>query len=461
MPKKKTTEEFIADARKVHGDRYDYSKVVYQGSDSKVCVICKKHGEFFVDPGNHLSRKSGCPKCKSEAARARYLMSTEEFIKKATEVHGDRYDYSKVDYQGTDRKVCIICHKRDSEGKEHGDFWQVPHNHLHGFGCPKCSGNYVQTSEEFINSLKEVFGDAYDYSKVEYHSRNSRIRLICPQHGEFVKTASNLLAGHGCNKCIGNYGIDFNWFVQRANEVHSGKYDYSESVWNGYKQKLAIRCPEHGTFYQMPVAHLQGQGCPKCSGKVLDKDMFLKKAYAIHGDKYDYSQIDFKGARVKLKIICPKHGPFWQDPRSHVNSRSGCPICAQSHLEEKVRQSLIRNNIQFQAEKTFSWLTHESMLPLDFYLPDYRIAIECQGEQHFRPVDFFGGKERWQSLQVRDRKKKELCNKMGIQVLYYSEFPFDYPYPVITNLDLLIRSIKENETTTRLTWEEELPLSFE
>lgn len=102
------------------------------------------------------------------------------------------------------------------------------------------------------------------------------------------------------------------------------------------------------------------------------------------------------------------------------------------------------------------------MLPLDFYLPDYRIAIECQGEQHFRPVDYFGGKERWQSLQVRDRKKKELCDKMGIQILYYSEFPFDYPYPVITNLDLLIRSIKENGTTTRLTWEEEeLPLSFE
>ncbi len=461
MPKKKTQEQFLEQARKVHGDRYDYSKAVYRGNHEKLIVICPKHGDFLVAPDNHIGRKSGCPKCKSESARTRNLMTKEEFIKKATSVHGDKYDYSKVDYQGTDRKVCIICHKKDSEGKEHGEFWQVPHNHLHGFGCPKCSGNYVPTTEEFIEALKKIFGDKYDYSKVEYHSQKSLIHLVCPVHGEFVKTADNLLQGHGCNKCRGNYGIDFDWFLEQAKAIHNNKYDYSQSVWKGYKRKIAIRCPEHGIFYQLPVSHLKGTGCIKCAGKFLDKEMFLEKAHAVHGDKYDYSQIDFKGARVKLKILCPKHGEFWQDPRSHINSRSGCPICSQSHLEESVRQALLRNGISFQAEKKFDWLTHESMLPIDFYLPDYKIAIECQGEQHFRPIEFFGGGHKWEAQLRRDKIKHDLCHKMGLMVLYYSEVEYDYQYPLITSLDVLIRTIFEIGKGEKLIWEEsELPLSF-
>lgn len=462
MPRRKTQEQFLEQAKKVHGDRYDYSKAAYHGTHEKLCVICPKHGEFWVEPNNHIYGKSGCPKCKSEAARARYLMTTDDFIIKATKVHENKYDYSKVDYQGTDRKVCIICHEKDSEGKEHGEFWQIPHNHLNGFGCPKCSGNYVPTTEEFIETLKKIFGDKYDYSKVKYRTQQSLIHLICPIHGEFVKTADNLLQGHGCNKCRGNYGIDFNWFLEKAKEVHGDKYAYTEAVWKGYKHKIAIRCPEHGVFYQLPVSHLKGTGCIKCAGKYLDKEMFLEKARAIHGDKYDYSQVDFKGARVKVKIICPKHGEFWQDPRSHVNSRSGCPVCSQSHLEEKVRQALKRNGIKIEVEKKFSWLIHQNMLPIDFYLPEYKIAIECQGEQHFRPIDFFGGKKNWESQQVRDKKKNDLCSKMGLKVLYYSDIPYDYQYPLITNLDELIRTIFELGKGEKLIWEDaELPLTFE
>lgn len=123
---KQTTEEFIARAKAVHGDRYDYSKVEYVNSKEKVTIICPKHGEFPQTPQKHLYGQ-GCPICGNKPK-----ITTEEFIKKALTVHGDRYDYSNVKYENASTKVCIIC-------KEHGEFWQAPYTHLNGHGCSKCA----------------------------------------------------------------------------------------------------------------------------------------------------------------------------------------------------------------------------------------------------------------------------------------------------------------------------------
>ena len=103
---------------------------------------------------------------------------TEEFIKKAKEVHGDKYDYSKVEYKKAIEKICIIC-------PEHGEFWQIPTNHLKGCGCPSCGGNKKYTLEIFIKKAREVHGDKYDYSKVDYKKASEKVCIICPKHGEF------------------------------------------------------------------------------------------------------------------------------------------------------------------------------------------------------------------------------------------------------------------------------------
>lgn len=126
MPKKKTTEEFIADAIKVHGNEYDYSKVVYVNNNTKVEVICREHGSFWVLPRIHLSNCK-CPKCKGVSSDREY------FIEKAKKVHGDKYDYSKVDYKKANVKVTIIC---KTCGKE---FMQTPNSHLDGHGCHDCA----------------------------------------------------------------------------------------------------------------------------------------------------------------------------------------------------------------------------------------------------------------------------------------------------------------------------------
>ena len=130
--KKLTSNDWIKKAKGVHGDKYDYSKVDYQGSQTKVIVICHEHGEFKSYPSMHLKGR-GCPICGNSRKGNFVKLNTDTFISKSKEVHGDRYDYSKVDYKGSLKDVTIIC-------KEHGEFIQRASNHLGGQGCPLCAG---------------------------------------------------------------------------------------------------------------------------------------------------------------------------------------------------------------------------------------------------------------------------------------------------------------------------------
>lgn len=122
-------------------------------------------------------------------------LTTEEFIEKARKVHGDKYDYSKADYKNNKTKITIICSK-------HGKFQQTPSDHLFGAGCPKCPRNKGLSSEEFLKKAREVHGDKYDYSKVEYNCNSTVVCIVCPKHGEFFKTPKRFLSGSGCNKCL-------------------------------------------------------------------------------------------------------------------------------------------------------------------------------------------------------------------------------------------------------------------
>lgn len=141
--KKSTTTEFIQKAILVHGEeKYDYSLVDYINTRTKVIIICPVHGEFEQSPNNHLSGK-GCPKCANIATGIRLNSSTEQFIQKAILVHGDKYDYSKVDYKHSNSKVVIIC-------PIHGEFLQSPDAHLKGKGCKKCSND----QQRIRNSIK-------------------------------------------------------------------------------------------------------------------------------------------------------------------------------------------------------------------------------------------------------------------------------------------------------------------
>lgn len=132
MSKKLTTQEFIERAKQIHGDKYDYSKTQYINCRTNLTIICPIHGEFSIRPDHH-TKSCGCPKCGYTNIGKALKHTTQDFINKAIQVHGIKYDYSKVNYQGSFVPITIVC-------PEHGEFEQIPNSHIHlQEGCPKCS----------------------------------------------------------------------------------------------------------------------------------------------------------------------------------------------------------------------------------------------------------------------------------------------------------------------------------
>ena len=280
-------------------------------------------------------------------------LTTNDFTKRAKQIHGDKYDYSKVNYVNNKTKVKIICPK-------HGEFWQHPYNHFAGNGCPKCKAETLgdlrrSNKDEFIEKAKKVHGDAYNYDKVNYIKSSEKVCIICPEHGEFWQRPGDHLSGKGCPKCIGRNKTTEE-FIEQAKKVHGGRYSYNKVEYNGACVKVCIICPEHGEFWQTPDSHLRGSGCPKCAdehrndNKKLNTGDFVKRAKEIHGNKYDYSKVNYDGADTKVCIICPEHGEFWQTPYKHVNIKQGCPKCAVYKRFEGRRENGTFNTSKIQDE---------------------------------------------------------------------------------------------------------------
>lgn len=293
MAKKYTTEDFILKAKEIHGNKYDYSKVEYINAKTKVCIVCPKHGEFWQTPDKHIQHHC-CPYCNIKRKP-----TIEEYLLKVNNVHNYKYDYSETVYKNKNTKICVICHKKDENGIEHGKFWLTAHNHLNGRGCPKCAKKYKYTTYEIIEKFKLIHEDTYDYSKVEY-----------------INT------------------------------------------------------------------------------------------------------------KTKVCIICHKHGEFWQAPYHHIGG-SGCPHCATSLFEKNVAKCLDKHQVQYISHANcliFPWLRQQH---LDFYVPQYNIAIECQGEQHYFPVDFAGKGKEWANNTLKktkklDKEKLRLCKENNVDLSYIS-----------------------------------------
>jgi len=256
---------FIDKAKKIHGDRYDYSLVDYLTASKCVKIKCKEHGIFEQTPNSHLSG-CGCKICFNE----RRLLTFEHFLNICLLVHGDRYDYSKVFFKTTKSNAIFIC-------KIHGDFSQRVSSHLSGIGCKKCSDeNQSSTKEDFINKANKIHNHKYDYSCVVYKNNSTKIKIICPMHGDFMQPSRDHLSGKGCSNCkaekIGNCNrMPIADFISQASVVHHNFYDYSRVVYKNNSTKIKIICPEHGDFEQNPNHHLNGSDCPLCSHKNISK----------------------------------------------------------------------------------------------------------------------------------------------------------------------------------------------
>jgi len=336
-------------------------------------------------------------------------ITTSNWICRAKEVHGNKYDYSKVEYTKAKNKVSIICPK-------HGDFLQASYRHLQGHGCRKCGKKYNYTTPEWISKAKEIHGDKYDYSKVEYTNALNKVIIICPEHGEFLQASYSHLDGHNCAKCVLKYNYTTLEWISKAKEIHGDKYDYSKVDYINNKHKIIIICPQHGEFLQKPNCHLNGNNCIKCVENYKPTTPeWISKAKEIHGNKYDYSKVDYISNKYKIIIICKKHGQFNQIPAGHLSGQ-GCPVCNESSGEKMIYNILTKYYINFETQKKFKDCKNIRPLPFDFYLPDYHALIEYDGIQHFKIIEFFGEKS-FIDTQCNDKIKNEYCLKKLIPLL--------------------------------------------
>lgn len=276
------------------------------------------------------------------------------------------------------------------------------------------------TKKEFIEKAKLIHSNKYDYSLVDYKNNSTKVSIICSKHGAFDQVPNSHLLGVNCPKChnLNKTKCDF---VNDANKIHNNFFDYGLVKYKNSKIKIKIICPNHGVFEQTPNSHLNGNGCPNCNGKIkLDNWSFIKKANNIHNYEYDYSLVDYKNSKTKIKIICPSHDIFEQQPDSHLQG-VGCPNCSTSKGEETISTFLIKNKIIFIHQHKFIGCKHKRLLPFDFYLPNNNICIEFDGKQHRKSIKFFGGDKTLKDLQIRDSIKTIFCEKNNILLVRITE----------------------------------------
>lgn len=245
-----TKENFITRANEIHNNKYDYSKVDYINNRTKTCIICPEHGEFWQTPDVHL-RGCGCPVCRYIKSSSKCRMQQDDFITRATKLHNGKYDYSKVNYKNTDTKVIIGC-------PIHGDFEQTPHHHLKGIGCPMC-GSKTYGAEEFIRRARLKHGDKYDYSKTKYTGKKNKVIITCPIHGDFEQLPQNHLRRSGCPECGLRFGVqEKKVLVAVQDRYENVTYQYTNSTFLKGKSKnitLDIFLPDYNIGIEYQGAH--------------------------------------------------------------------------------------------------------------------------------------------------------------------------------------------------------------
>ena len=293
------------------------------------------------------------------------------------------------------------------------------------------------TNEEFIDKANQKHNGKYNYSKTIYKNKRTNVIITCPIHGDFEQNPEVHLRGSGCPKC--GKSISSNkrlkpkeTIIEEFKKTHGDKYDYSLVDYKGTDTKVKIICPAHGVFLQTPYEHKKGSGCPVCNNRNKTTEDFIKKAIEIHGNKYDYSEAEYINATTKIKIVCPIHGVFLQDYKCHITQKQNCPKCSLNFKgEEEIRNFAKKNNIILEEQKTFEDLKDKRLLKFDFYNKEKNLCIEFDGKQHFEPI--FGDKS-FKETQEHDKLKNAYCKENNINLLRMPYWDFYKINGILSNV---------------------------
>jgi very-short-patch-repair endonuclease len=226
--------------------------------------------------------------------------------------------------------------------------------------------------------------------------------------------------------------------IYKANLIHEFKYDYSLiNTYNNMHDVVNIICPKHGEFKQSFHHHInKKRGCKYCAinNVTSNTEEFIKKSKKIHGDKYIYDKVNYINCKEYIIITCPKHGDFLQRARDHIYKKEGCPKCNNFNNEQIIINILTNKNVNFEYQKMFDLCKNKRKLKFDFYLPDYNLCIEYDGEQHYKIVEYWGGEKGLKYRKNNDIIKDNYCKENNINLLRIS-------YKDFNNIETILKNI--------------------
>lgn len=306
--------------------------------------------------------------------------------------------------------------------------------------------------EKFNTIIQNVLstpGNTLNFDKAVYSGYHGKVVISCNIHGEYEQTAGEFMrSSKKCPHCVKHErliemqnknkksprNLTTIQFIEAAQKIHGNKFSYHLVNYVHSKIPVTIQCNTclH-VFNQTPNGHLSGKGCKKCALKIsrnngitaclsnaarakMTTAEFISKAVTVHGNKYDYSAVEYVDTHTKVTIKCNTHGEFKQTPNSHISGEQGCPLCGESKGEKQICEYLDNRNIAYVREITIP--AFSKIKRFDFYLPDFNLYIEFDGELHFKP--FTNSPKHLDHLtqqQARDRKRVEWCYAHGIKLL--------------------------------------------
>lgn len=417
-----TLEEVIARHKKANPNTdYDYSETVLGLTiHDGVKIKCKIHGDFIQAPHEHM-KGQGCPKCAILRSKQAKTTDIEEVIKRSIDLFGDKFDYTKTRETYIKVKAKCIFHCK----KHNLDFEYKPFDHFRSKygGCKLCKNETsLKNKEKEEIAKKERLRIKLEKQKLKQQEeeikRVNKLKKL--QERELRKLNREKAKAERLDK---NRLKDI--FIKKLQNKYGNKFDvsYIDNYVNS-QTKINLYCnvkdengKSHGLFSMRPDTILSRGVCPKCCKRHMrNSDELLEELNKKHNKRYVYFDLNNKKMMDTIKVLCSRcNNYFYPKLNDHFHG-SGCPYCNRSRLEIEIEDVLKKNNIKFIPQKRFDWLGLQS---LDFYLPDYNVAIECQGKQHFEVVETFGGIDEHLKVVERDKLKKQLCKENNVKLIYF------------------------------------------
>ena len=400
-------EQFILKARQVHGWKYDYSKVEYVNNNTKVCIICPEHGEFWQTPHNHLANH-GCRICSDKMTSNRNSLSKEEFLSRANKIHNNRFVYNNIDEYKN--KSSIIEFTDTFTGKK---YKQPASSHLDGhtpFG-KTWDTRREHFNNDFLKKLHKKYDGIYDLSKIKYVNNKTKICIVCPEHGDFYVHPETFLNGKTkCPYCRKiekeNYRLSKEYITKKL-EKYTNITKILSVEKNEKSPLITYECSNDG-IQTCSLNYLLEYGCKTCKYNNKSKqiiDRFIEKARKIHGNKYDYSKVTSVKGKEKVCIICPEHGEFWQTKENHLKGEK-CKECAKN--DRNCKNTKTKDEFITSAKKI--WGNKFDYSKVEYVDAKTKVCIVCpiHGEFWQTPSNHLSGYDCYECSKSQNSKEVRL-----------------------------------------------------